>query len=44
MSIQTITTSNVRKGNKGIIETVLAFLDKVAERNARNKNYEPFGL
>jgi len=44
MSIETISGSDVRKGGKGIIEAVLAFLDKVAESNARNRNYEPFGL
>ncbi len=29
---------------RGIIETILAFLDSVARTNARNKNGEPFGL
>ncbi|MBZ9601340.1 hypothetical protein [Phyllobacterium chamaecytisi] len=29
---------------RGIIETILAFLDSVARTNARNKNNEPFGL
>lgn len=33
-----------RTAPRGIIETILAFLDSVARTNARNKNSEPFGL
>ncbi|MGO4448844.1 hypothetical protein AB4Y96_07930 [Phyllobacterium sp. TAF24] len=39
-----IASVTTRTAPRGLIETILAFLDRVAETNARNKNYEPFGL
>lgn len=39
-----IVTSANRTAPRGVIETILAFLDRVAHINARNKNHEPFGL
>jgi hypothetical protein len=39
-----IANSADRTARRGIIETILAFLDSVARTNARNKNNEPFGL
>jgi hypothetical protein len=39
-----IATASTRTAPRGVIETILAFLDRVAQTNARNKNYEPFGL
>lgn len=39
-----IANSASRTAPRGIIETILAFLDNVARTNARNKNNEPFGL
>ena len=39
-----IANSADRTTRRGIIETILAFLDSVARTNARNKNNEPFGL
>jgi hypothetical protein len=33
-----------RTAPRGIIETILAFLDNIARKNARNENSEPFGL
>jgi hypothetical protein len=39
-----IATASTRTAPRGIIETVLAFLDRVAKINARNQNSEPFGL
>ncbi|CAN7644550.1 hypothetical protein LJR231_004971 [Phyllobacterium sp. LjRoot231] len=39
-----IANASTRTAPRGIIETILAFLDRVAHINARNKNNEPFGL
>jgi hypothetical protein len=39
-----IAASANRTARRGVIETILAFLDRVAHINARNKNHEPFGL
>jgi hypothetical protein len=39
-----IANTTDRTARRGIIETILAFLDSVARTNARNKNSEPFGL
>lgn len=44
MNFQSVGADSLGKRRKGLIEMVLAFLDDVAEKNARNRNYEPFGL
>jgi hypothetical protein len=39
-----IASVNTQTAPRGIIKMILAFLDRVAVTNARNKNNEPFGL
>lgn len=44
MNFQSVGADSLGKRRKSLIEMALAFLDDVAEKNARNRNYEPFGL
>ncbi|MBA8879066.1 hypothetical protein [Phyllobacterium myrsinacearum] len=39
-----IASVTTRTAPQSIIKMILAFLDRVAVTNARNKNHEPFGL
>jgi hypothetical protein len=39
-----IANASTRSAPRSILEAILAFLDRVARTNARNKNNEPFGL
>ncbi|MET3794067.1 hypothetical protein [Aquamicrobium terrae] len=44
MTFHSVSAGSIGKSRKSLIKTILAFLDQVAEKNARNRNYEPFGL